>query len=231
MDLMSVFDVLEYWSDSSARTGAENMAVDQLLMECVEKHPLLRIYHWSEPSVSFGYFHTLEEARTAFPPTMEHPLTYVRRWTGGGVVDHRIGLTYTLVIPRECRLSRERGAESYRLIHQILGKTLMMLGQDVRLVAADEARQGPVCFANPVGYDLLNSRGEKIAGAGQRRTRNGLLHQGSVVTKISPKVLGKELAAHLAHTIQERVTSELFEEQVVMLAAERYGCEQWLQKT
>ena len=49
MGLMPVFDILEYWSDITARTGAENMAVDQLLMERVSRHPVLRVYQWSEP--------------------------------------------------------------------------------------------------------------------------------------------------------------------------------------
>jgi len=231
MGLMPVFDILEYWSDITARTGAENMAVDQLLMERVSRHPVLRVYQWSEPSVSFGYFHTLQDAQTAFPATAGRPLTYVRRWTGGGVVDHRIDLTYTLVIPRGCKLSCERGARSYRLIHQILGETLKKLGQDVRLVAADEASHGPVCFNNPVECDLTDSQGEKVAGAGQRRTRDGLLHQGSVVTEIDAGLLGLELATRLAVRMKACSTSERFEEQVTMLAAGRYASEEWLGKT
>ena len=36
------------------------------------------------------------------------------------------------------------------------------------------------CFEKPVAWDLLGENGEKIAGAGQRRSRYGVLHQGSV---------------------------------------------------
>ena len=50
------------------RKAAENMAVDQVLISRVGNDPILRIYDWSEPSVSFGYFHALEDARLAFHP-------------------------------------------------------------------------------------------------------------------------------------------------------------------
>lgn len=227
MAAVPIFETLAYWRDERARSGAENMAVDQLLMETVGHHPVLRVYQWSEPTVSFGYFHSLHEAQAAFPCTVAHPLTYVRRWTGGGVVDHRADLTYTLVIPRGYPLADERGARSYHLIHQILGQTLKKQGQDVRLVAADESASGPVCFTSPAAYDLADAEGMKIAGAGQRRTRYGLLHQGSLLTALDAGTLGRELASNLADTVRDYAVSESFDEQVALLAAERYGTGEW----
>ena len=53
------------------------------------------------------------------------------------------------------------------------------------------------CFEKPVEWDLL-CQGEKIAGAGQRRTRQGILHQGSVAVK--PLDL-TELAGYLAKEV------------------------------
>ena len=120
---MSVFESLDVWRDENPRSGAENMALDQLLMERVGKaseRPLLRLYGWSEPTITFGYFLPLSDATDAFS---DDRLTYVRRWTGGGVVDHRIDLTYTLMIPRGHALATARGAESYRVIHQAIADT------------------------------------------------------------------------------------------------------------
>jgi lipoate-protein ligase A len=225
---MPVFDVLEYWLDEHPHAAAENMAADQLLMDQLGRHPVLRIYRWSEPAVSFGYFHRLQEAREAFPATDDRPLTYVRRWTGGGIVDHRIDLTYTLAIPRECNLSGERGPESYRVIHQMLAETLAKLGEHAHLVAVNGGGHSTVCFDRPVAYDLTNARGEKIAGAGQRRTRNGLLHQGSLVTKVDPYLLGSTLAGHLASEVREWSPVDGFGELMSGLAARRYSSEQWL---
>ena len=121
----SVFKSLEIWQGKKLLTGAENMAVDQLLMERVGDIPILRIYGWSEPTVSFGYFLSLADAQQAFA---EPDLTYLRRWTGGGIVDHRHDITYTLVIPRGHYLSQARGAESYRMIHQSLAAALSQMG-------------------------------------------------------------------------------------------------------
>jgi len=227
---MPVFDHLDFWRDDHARNGAENMAVDQLLMERVGAHPVLRVYRWSEPTVTFGYFLALQDAQDAFPGSSKRPLTYVRRWTGGGIVDHRIDVTYTLVIPRSHALSIERGAESYRIIHQALADVLKKLGEDVRVTAVDEGDGGLVCFTNPVAYDLTNSKGEKIAGAGQRRSRYGLLHQGSLVTAVDADKLGSDLAPCLASKVYNWAPKKDFDQDVTKLAAQRYSTDAWLRK-
>ena len=224
---MPVFDSLKYWRDTNSRTAAENMAVDQLLMGQLAEDPVLRVYDWAQPSVSFGYFHTLEDAKAAFPSSEDSPVDYIRRWTGGGIVDHRIDLTYTLVIPKQCELANQRGARSYRLIHQVLKNVLEALGQDTEQ-RDEDAGAGSVCFENPVAYDLADRYGVKIAGAGQRRTRNGLLHQGSVITGLIPDSLGREFARQLADEWAPWESSESFDDQVAHLATERYATAAWL---
>jgi lipoate-protein ligase A len=62
------------------------------------------------------------------------------------------------------------------------------------------------CFVNPVEHDLVDGAGRKIAGAGQRRTKHGLLHQGSVAGRLSETRSAERanaLAAILAETVQE----------------------------
>lgn len=169
---MFLFETLQLWIDESARSGPENMAVDEWLLAKVEE-PLLRVYRWEENWGSLGYFGSISEARETFPG-----LDWVRRWTGGGLVDHRDDWTYTLVVPIGDPLARLRGAESYRLIHGELGRVLKSDG--VRLSAGHEATGAAACFENPVEHDLVDAAGRKRAGAGQRRTKTGLLHQGSV---------------------------------------------------
>ncbi|MFD0893642.1 hypothetical protein KBB96_07145 [Luteolibacter ambystomatis] len=172
--MFPVFQSLLCWCDDVERGGPENMAVDEWLHETALQ-PVLRVYRWQPGWGSLGYFGALAEARNSFPE-----LSWVRRWTGGGTVDHRVDWTYTLVVPTEEELATARGAESYRVIHAALAEVLPQEGWNVRLADGSLETGAASCFENPVCHDLVDEAGRKIAGAGQRRTRNGLLHQGSV---------------------------------------------------
>jgi lipoate-protein ligase A len=191
-----LFETLQLWIDESARSGPENMAVDEWLLANAEV-PLLRVYRWEENWGSLGYFGSISEARDTFPG-----VNWVRRWTGGGLVDHRDDWTYTLVVPIYDPLARQRGAESYRLIHEALGQVLESGG--VRLSAGHEVTGAAACFENPVEHDLVDASGRKRAGAGQRRTKTGLLHQGSAsgLLEIGPS---RERAEALAAVLTAKV--------------------------
>jgi len=178
------------------------MAVDEWLLETASR-PLLRVYRWEQGWGSLGYFGRLAVAATDFPE-----LKWVRRWTGGGTVDHRADWTYTLIVPAGESLSQTRGAESYRLIHAALGEVLRSEGRVVRLSAGDEQTGAASCFENPVCYDLVDASGQKIAGAGQRRSRLGLLHQGSVAG-ICPEIHFRSRAGTLADALANE-TCEVF---------------------
>lgn len=171
-----LFETLKIWRDLDARPGPANMAVDESLMRLVGEEAVLRLYHWAGDWVSLGYFQSLKEARELFG----HGPGYVRRWTGGGIVDHRGDLTYTLAIPRGHDLAGSRGNESYCAIHREIARCLGEGGIACALTPEDSARETPACFDKPVAWDLLGKGGEKVAGAGQRRSRWGILHQGSV---------------------------------------------------
>lgn len=193
-----LFETLQLWIDESPRSGPENMAVDEWLLANVEV-PTLRVYRWEENWGSLGYFGSIVEARETFPG-----VNWVRRWTGGGLVDHRDDWTYTLVVPIGDPLARQRGAESYRLIHEALGQVLESGG--VRLSAGHEVTGAAACFENPVEHDLVDAAGRKRAGAGQRRTKTGLLHQGSVSGNLeinASRERAEALAAVLAPQVRD----------------------------
>jgi len=224
---MHPFEQLIVWEDPYSRSAAANMAVDQLVLSGLHEAAVLRFYHWNEPAVTFGYFDELEVAKEKFG---EEDLTYVRRWTGGGVVDHRVDLTYTLAIPRDHLLAKLRGAESYRVIHEAVVTALRDCGVEAKVIAADSGNESAACFENPVAYDVVDGQGNKLAGAGQRRTRWGLLHQGSVQgLNDSP-----DWRAALVKSLTARVNNHVIEvpgsDEVDLLVAERYGTEEWLTK-
>ncbi len=227
-----MFEMLEFWRDEVARTGAENMAIDQLLMERIGAHPVLRVYRWSEPTLSFGYFLALADVEALFPA--DGDLHYVRRWTGGGIVDHRIDITYTLAIPRNHSLSRARGAESYCVIHRALAATLLQMGESARLTSGDEGDGALACFDNPVAYDVTDAAGQKMAGAGQRRTRHGLLHQGSVVAGAGAGAgavgFGEKFTSLLSAEVRPWAPDGRFLGDAACLADDRYATDAWLNK-
>lgn len=168
-----IFDELDWWWDEVARPGPEAMAVDEWLLETVRR-PTLRVYGWDGAWASVGYFGDLEEAKGQISDR-----NWVRRRTGGGTVDHADDWTYTVVVPAGEPLARMRGGESYRLLHECLATALAKEGLAVAMAVDTGDVEQSLCFRNPVPHDLLGGEG-KLAGAGQRRTRRGLLHQGSV---------------------------------------------------
>ena len=158
-----------------------NMAIDELLLEQMDSigKVILRFYEWNVPSASFGY----SQKPGAVTRT---GLTLVRRPTGGGVVYHDVDLTYTMVIPAGhpiCELNR---MESYRVIHEPIMKAIMDLGKGAHLapdLGIKHDRATLQCFVSPSPNDVLAADDTKLAGAAQRRTRKGILHQGSVSLK------------------------------------------------
>jgi lipoate-protein ligase A len=173
---MKTFAVLRVWCDPVARSGPECMAVDELLLQGLDEEPVLRFYDWEGAWVSVGYFGDLEAAREVFGESV----SLVRRWTGGGVVDHRDDITYSLMIPRDHAVAKQRGVESYAAIHAAVVEALGACGVEAHLIAVDGEGDSAQCFEKPVAWDVVDAAGNKLAGAGQRRTRWGLLHQGSV---------------------------------------------------
>ena len=215
-----VIDRLSLWMDEEARDGPSNMAVDEWLLESSDV-PILRVYRWAENWGSYGYFVPDAEAKLALKG-----LFRVRRWTGGGIVDHRADWTYTLVLPRGEALAEMRGAESYRLIHQALAEALVAGGVECRVAGSRIASPGGECFKKAVEFDLLGSTdGRKIAGAGQRRTSRGLLHQGSLASG-ADEALGMRLAESLAKDVMLAKLSP-DEEQLRAILSQKYATEAW----
>ena len=167
----SVLAQLTLWNDAHPHDGPTNMAIDDWLWHHASV-PTLRVYRWHGEWISIGYFTESSQVPV--------DRAFVRRPTGGGVVDHREDWTYTLVVPRGEELAEMPGAESYRTIHRVLRDLLRQEGLGCELVNEPVSGGDGFCFQSPVLHDLVDAEGRKLAGAGQRRGRQGLLHQGSL---------------------------------------------------
>ncbi len=218
-----VFDELEVWFDPVDRPGFEAMAVDEWLLE-ERVRPLLRIYGWSGKWGSFGYFGKRKEATEGMPG-----LDWVRRWTGGGAVDHSEDWTYSIIVPRGHLVAGLKGAESYRRIHEVL-VTVLKGEMGSASLSGVGGESGSSCFENPVEHDVEDADGRKLAGAAQRRSKAGLLHQGSVRCpggdgRLRGQVFTEKLARSWA---EEEILVD--EARVGKLVESKYGSRAWLER-
>ena len=165
-----------YLLPSGAGDCALNMALDEALLQAAPRlgRPLLRFYSWTEPAASFGYFQKHAEVEQM---TLLRPL--VRRPTGGGLVPHDADWTYSLVFPPGDEWYSLSATDSYRRVHEWIQAAFARLNLATELAPACSKALPGQCFQGHERFDVL-WRGLKVAGAAQRRTRDGLLIQGSV---------------------------------------------------
>ena len=198
-----MLDLLPFRSDSAAA----NMAADFLLLKRYpdKTRARFRAYGWHRPAFSFGYSQKIAWVRAQLPAAAEGA-ELVRRPTGGGLVDHRDDWTYALVIPRGHALETARAVDSYRAVHAALADALRACGQPAVLkdrcepacnapgVPSSSPSPSPsapptICFTRPELYDVLHpDTGLKIAGAAQKRAKEGLLFQGSLLRPAADRI-------------------------------------------
>jgi lipoyl(octanoyl) transferase len=212
------FGKLHLIDDLIPKAAAENMAIDEALFLTAET-PVLRMYRWSSPSVSFGYFTRWDDVVRRF-----HGRDLVRRWTGGGIVEHGTDLTYSLACPNGLTLPRT--IDFYQWIHAAVATVLREAGYAVELAQSCESTDSNACFEKTVRYDL-KSGGAKIAGAAIRRSRKGLLLQGSIQRLKLPAGFENMFG----HALCDRPESHPLPESVLgyarRIAIEKYGAAEW----
>jgi lipoyl(octanoyl) transferase len=173
--------------------GDWNMAVDEALLEQAAEagSVCLRLYEWSEPTLSLGYFQPLAD-RARHAASRNCPL--VRRSSGGGAILHDRELTYSLALPSGHRLARQ-AEELYIAAHETLIEALATLGVAAgmnRAVSGLAPEAEPfLCFERRAVGDVLvgdaKIAGSKIAGSAQRRRRGAVLQHGSILLETSPQ--------------------------------------------
>jgi lipoate-protein ligase A len=206
-----------------AAAPARNMAIDEALLREIDA-PVLRLYEWSVPAVSLGYFQASALAPAGRP--------FVRRYTGGGLVDHAEDVTYTVVLPRAHPWMELSAPESYAAIHRGVLAVLASIGIDGELAPSAGTQESEACFQKPVRFDLV-AGDRKLSGAAQRRTREGMLHQGSILLPQPAKnsalrsrfVAAFSRALELAFQPSELTPAE--SSRASDLERERYATEAW----
>ena len=237
-----VFAQLEIYHDLDSRAAALNMAIDEALLETVSA-PTIRFYRWDHPALSFGYFGKFEEVAS-----YSNERDIVRRWTGGGIVFHGNDLTYSLIIPASDAAFGESSASIYENVHRAICAALILKGERAVICCSHApvarptrdwtAKQnGPqgrgynkdACFANPVRADVMLN-GKKIAGAAQRRTKLGLLQQGSIQNVDLGPDFEQAFAAQLSSKCRERELDGDVLDRAKRIADQKYAAAAWLRR-
>ncbi len=190
------------------------MALDGAMLELSAQlqQPIVRVYQWSEPTVSLGYFQTIadyqEHACSAAPGL-------VRRATGGGAIVHDNDWTYSIAVPdgvlagwiaSSANASSESAAVGpsqvlYTAMHDAVVSWMGKLGVsalkfEARQPAKPSRLEPFLCFLRRSEGDVLAraasegsavaaSASAKIMGSAQRRGRGALLQHGSLLLSSS----------------------------------------------
>src|SRR2546423_5489426 len=214
---------LHVYDDFDPKSAVLNMAIDEALLADAPV-PILRFYRWQRASISFGYF-----GRYADVAPQSDGREIVRRWTGGGIVPHGEDLTYSIIIPASDAFFQRSSPEIYRAVHEAIRAALEANGIAARLLGKAEPKISDACFANAVRADVM-SAGRKIAGAAHRRTRSGLLHQGSIQYSHLPDRLRTDLARTLCERFEIRSLLPETVNRAAEIAATKYGTTEWLKR-
>lgn len=221
------------WLEDGVRSAAENMAVDEYLTQTLEANDrskaqqkkvqgVLRTYDWAEPVISFGYFDRVKAVREGYPA-----MPLMRRWTGGGRVEHRGDFPFSLVIPGNFSPGNVR--KIYHWIHSRVLQALQEVKISGDLKSGNES--GADCFQSPVESDIIltptGEKEKKIVGGAMRRLRHGILYQGTIQQVALPQGFAAILAKHIGCI--DTWESPLDEENIASLVTDRYGKSEWLE--
>ena len=218
-----MLDELHVHDDSEPRSAALNMAVDEALLETAAS-PTLRFYRWLGPALSFGYFGSYADVAD-----QRNDREIVRRWTGGGVVPHGDDLTYSVIIPASHPFFARSSLEIYSDLHDAIREALKANGIDATLANSVSQKVSENCFSNAVRADVI-SEGRKIAGAAHRRSRAGLLHQGSIQNAKLPQGFIKDFARTICDRFEHRALSQELIDRATTIGQAKYGTTEWLMR-
>ena len=166
-------------------TGIQDAALNMALDEAILQHhirgevpPTLRVFRWSQPSISLGRFQSIER-EIEEERCLQQGVALVRRPTGGRAVYHRDEFTYSIVIGKREGVPTGVVA-AYAYLAQGLLAALKDLGVQAEL--SDERvskHPSAACFASSTQADLTSS-GFKLIGSAQVWKDESLLQQGSL---------------------------------------------------
>lgn len=186
--------------------ATEIMQKDRDLLDSLagEKSPILHFYEWKTPSVTYGHF--LDPLKFFSMEGVEKEgISLARRPTGGGIIFHLWDFAFSALVPAADKAFSQNTLENYAYINEgVLSavQDFLQIRSGIELTPQDGDLMGigsqHFCMAKPTKYDVM-VHGKKVAGAAQRKTKSGFLHQGSISLMMPcPKILETVLLPDLS---------------------------------
>lgn len=179
--------------DTEVQSAEENMRFDTELLEQADtrSRPVLHLYEWAGESATYGYFTDPQELLD-LSQAQNLRLHLARRPTGGGIVFHIWDMAFSVLVPAHCPEFSINTLENYAFVNRaVLAAVQEFLDHRPPLTLTPDdfspwdADCFHFCMAKPTKYDVMWD-GKKVAGAAQRKTRKGFLHQGTIALVMPP---------------------------------------------
>ncbi|MDN3509168.1 MAG: hypothetical protein P0S93_04035 [Candidatus Neptunochlamydia sp.] len=173
--------------DTGKQSAKKNMAIDAKLLEEMKPDdpPILHLYEWEGNAATYGYF--LDPKKFLDVEKGESlGLSLARRPTGGGIIFHISDLAFSVLVPANFPHYSTNILDNYDFINSAVKRGVKIFFENAESLTLLPYEPTPFdescchfCMAKPTKYDIM-LEGRKIAGAAQRRRKQGYLHQGSI---------------------------------------------------
>ena len=174
------------------------MAIDEaVFLSCQQEKslPTIRLYGWTPPAVSLGYFQKAENAIN-FEACKRRGVDVVKRLSGGRAVLHDKELTYSLICPEGTPPFGKTILETYKTISMCLISALKNLNLDVKWVTSKGKHSSfrhlndktVSCFSSPSWYEIT-VEGKKICGSAQKRGGGVWMQHGAILLEHDVEML------------------------------------------
>jgi lipoate---protein ligase len=170
---------------------ATNMEKDRQLLNSLATCPrtILHFYGWQGDCATYGYFIDPSQFFHLDSVQKNH-LHLARRPTGGGIIFHHCDLAFSVLIPAGHPGYSLNTLDNYAFINRAVIEAVRAFqgfNSNPQLLKNEGSALTPYsaqfCMAKPTKYDVMLN-GRKVGGGAQRRTKHGLLHQGTIALGI-----------------------------------------------
>lgn len=172
-------------------SGSRQMAIDEAILTArsEDRAPnTLRFFRWKQPTVTIGFFQSLEQEINA-REAIDLGIDVIRRYTGGGAVFHDREITYSVVVGEN--EVPHNIIESYHMICQGIILGLSRLGVRAEF--------------KPINDVVVN--GKKVSGNAQTRRDGVVLQHGTLLLDVDKNKMFSLLRIPEGKTGADMITS------------------------